>query len=242
MGRFVSVVIPAYNEEDRIGPTLERVSGYLKDRFERHEIIVSDDGSRDGTVARVTELAGRLGNIRLITAERNRGKGNAVRAGALAACGDLVLMSDADLSTPIEEIEKLLSHIESGCQIAVGSRALSESDIIVRQPWHREMMGKTFNVFVQMLTFRGIRDTQCGFKLFTSDAARHVFSKSIIDGFSFDVEILFLAEKAGFRIKEVPVRWINSPNSRVNIATAPARMFADLFMIRMNWYLGKYRS
>ena len=242
MSDFISIVIPAYNEETRIGPTLEKVSAYCTGRFREFEIIAVDDGSTDNTASLVTDFSRKLGNIHLIHYARNAGKGYAVRKGVLSSRGDLLLICDADLSTPIEEVEKLIPFIHSGYAMAIGSRALKESSIIERQPWYREGMGKTFNLFVRMLAIRGIKDTQCGFKLITGDVARALFSKCSIDGFSFDVEVLYLAEKAGYKIKEVPIRWINSPFSRVVIMWDPLKMFLELFKIRINFLTGKYNQ
>jgi dolichyl-phosphate beta-glucosyltransferase len=240
MGDFLSVVIPAYNEESRIPPTLEKLHRYLKDRYGDFEIIVVDDGSSDNTPSAVENLGQKLDGIRLVRYAENRGKGYAVRTGVLASRGTLVLMCDADLSTPIEEIEKLKRFIRDGFAVAIGSRGLKESDILERQPWYRENMGKMFNLFVRILVTGGIHDTQCGFKLFRGDIARELFSKSLIDGFSFDVESLFLAKESGYTIKEVPVRWINSPTSRVRIMSDPVKMFLELFQIKVNSLLGRY--
>mgnify|MGYP006267293167 CR=1 FL=1 len=197
MGRTISVVVPVYNEERRIQPTLERLSGYLNDNFKEFEIIVVDDGSSDGTVTLVKRLEKRLGDIRLIQYPANKGKGYAIKQGALFSRGALFLTCDADLSTPIEELDKLIPFIISGFDIAIGSRGLDESDIAVRQPWYREGMGRIFNLFVRSIVIGGIKDTQCGFKLFNGDIARDLFKKSRLNGFSFDAEILFLAKKAG---------------------------------------------
>lgn len=239
---FLSVVVPAYNEASRIGPTLERIAEYLQGAFGSYEIIVVDDGSTDETSAVVQDMEPRLSAIRLIRYTPNTGKGHAVRTGCLASKGNLLLISDADLSTPIEEIEKLLAFIDDGFDVAIGSRGLQQSDVVVRQSWHREKMGKMFNLLVRLLTIGGIRDTQCGFKLFKGEIARELFSHSLIDGFSFDVEILFLAKRAGCRIREVPVRWLNSPNSRVRLLRDPLSMFMELLKIRAYALAGRYEK
>lgn len=238
----ISVVIPAYNEESRIRPTLEKVHAYCADRFGESEIIVVDDGSSDNTSTLVADIAGSLENIHLIACQKNAGKGHAVRKGVLASRGGLVLISDADLSTPLEELERLVPFIHSSYDIVIGSRGLRESRIIERQPWYREGMGRVFNIFVRMIIIRDIKDTQCGFKLFKGDIARDLFSKSCIDGFSFDVEVLYLAKKAGYKIKEAPVQWINSPFSRVELISDPLKMFFELLKVRVNALAGKYNQ
>ena len=242
MQNSISVIVPAYNEEARIVPTLERLCEYLGERFPGYEIIVVDDGSTDNTSRVVKNLILKSCDIKLIQSPKNMGKGHAVKTGVLASKGGLVLICDADLSTPVEEVEKLGHFMKEGFDIAIGSRGLRDSDIAVRQPWHRERMGKIFNVFVRNLVMGGIRDTQCGFKLFRGDVSRELFAKCRIHGFSFDVEVLFLAEKAGYKIKEVPIRWLNSPHSRVTLISDPVSMFLELFRIRLNWLLNRYNN
>jgi dolichyl-phosphate beta-glucosyltransferase len=240
-GIYLSVVIPAYNEAERIGATLRQINEYLLTRDYRSEVIVVDDGSADTTCRVVREIAQGIPLIRLLENRVNRGKGYSVRAGMLNALGEIMLFSDADLSTPIQELDKLMDWLDRGYDIAIGSRALPESDILVRQPWFREFMGKTFNKLVQLLTVSGIRDTQCGFKLFRKEAASALFEKQTILGFGFDVEILFMARHMGCRIKEVPVKWINSPNSRVRVVKDPFLMLCDLMRIRVRHLTGKYK-
>lgn len=242
MEESLSVVIPAYNEESRIIPTLTSVSGFLKDNFPIFEIIVVDDGSSDNTATVVKTLAQELGNIELISYPVNQGKGYAVRKGVLACSGKLILFSDADMSTPVEELQRLIPPIREGFDIAIGSRGLRESDVRLRQPWYRQSMGKTFNLMVRLLTVGGIRDTQCGFKLFRSEAARNLFGNTLIRGFAFDVEVLFLAAKFGYKTKEVPVRWFNSPGSKVRIVRDSLRMFLELLRIRIYYLSGKYAA
>jgi dolichyl-phosphate beta-glucosyltransferase len=226
----VSLVIPAYNEAARIPATISRVAEYLRSRGEPWEVIVVDDGSVDAT-AETAEKAAKAAAlpIRVIRLPENRGKGAAVRAGVLASREEWVLVCDADLSTPIEEWEKLR---DAGSTVAIGSRALDESLIRLPQPWHRRTMGKIFNKFVQLLSIRGIRDTQCGFKWFQGSLAREIFSKARIDRFAYDVEILSLARRRGAAIAEVPVVWVNSPASRVAIVSDSLRMLRDLVRIR----------
>jgi dolichyl-phosphate beta-glucosyltransferase len=236
----ISVVIPAYNEAQRLPATLRRVHEYLESYAEDFEIIVVDDGSTDSTEDETLKASSKLPGIRLIRNSTNRGKGFSVRRGVLESRGELVLISDADMSTPIEDIEKLTPFVTGDFEVAIGSRALEESELSLRQPWYREGMGKVFNMFVRSIVFGGIRDTQCGFKLMRGDSARKIFQKCRIDGFSFDVEALYVAKSMGYSIKEVPVRWMNSPASRVSILVDPARMFLDLLRIRVYALLGFY--
>jgi dolichyl-phosphate beta-glucosyltransferase len=160
--------------------------------------------------------------------------------GVSASGGECILFSDADLSTPIEEVEKLLPHLRESYDIAIGSRALNESQLLIHQPWYREMMGKTFNLLVQMLVMRGLRDTQCGFKIFKAETAREVFGKARINRFAFDVELLFIARKLGMRIKDVPVVWMHSRHSKVHILRDSLHMLTDLFRIKFYCLIGCY--
>jgi dolichyl-phosphate beta-glucosyltransferase len=231
----LSVVVPALNEEDRLPRTLERIASHLARRGGDYEVLVVDDGSRDGTAARAAAAGATV-----LRNETNRGKGFAVRRGMLAARGARRLMTDADLSTPIEELDRLCARMDEGHDVVVGSRALPGSRIEVRQPWYRENSGRLFNLFVRALVVPGVRDTQCGFKLFSAPAARDVFSAARLDGFSFDVEALFLARKKGYRIAEVPVVWRNDAASRVSFVRG-GLAFPDLLRIRANDWRGRYR-
>jgi dolichyl-phosphate beta-glucosyltransferase len=231
---FISVVIPAFNEEKRIAPTLASIHDYLGKNAERFEIIVVDDGSSDKTAEVVSAVGAEKESIRLLSDPGNRGKGFAVRKGILEASGDLILMTDSDLSTPIEEVEKFLPWIEQGYDIVIGSRALKESDLIRKQPLYRQSMGKFFNLLVRTIVLGGFHDTQCGFKMFRSGPAKKIFASLKTEGFAFDVEAILRAKKIGCRIKEVPVRWINSPQSKVRVIRDSFRMFLDLLRIRMS--------
>jgi dolichyl-phosphate beta-glucosyltransferase len=227
----ISLVIPAFDEARRIPATLRRLAQYVGERRgEAWEILVVDDGSRDAT-AEVAKSEAELLRIplRVIAFAENRGKGAAIRAGVLQSTGDLVLVSDADLSTPIEEWEKLRV---AGSPVAIGSRAVDESTVKEKQLWHRRTMGKIFNLFVRALSVRGIRDTQCGFKLFDGALARDLFAQARIDRFAWDVEILSLARRRGLQIAEVPVLWFNSPESKVSLVKDSLRMLRDLVRIR----------
>jgi dolichyl-phosphate beta-glucosyltransferase len=226
----ISVVIPAYNEEERLGSTLERTVDYLSRRGSSYEVLVVDDGSRDRTVEVAEGFAER--GVRVIRHERNRGKGAAVRTGLLASRGGEVLLSDADASTPIEEIEKLERRLPQA-PVVLGSRAVAGADIRVHQPFYRELMGKTFNRIIWLLGVRGVGDTQCGFKLLAGDAARELGSRLTIDGFAYDVELVWLARRLGYPVAEVGVIWINSPDSRVDPIRSSLSMFRDVIRMRL---------
>jgi dolichyl-phosphate beta-glucosyltransferase len=238
----ISVIVPAYNEETRLSSTLPRLWGSLKSRFSSFEIIVVDDGSKDRTAEIVSSFCQYHPEIRIISFEQNRGKGHAVRTGVLEAIGEYVLFCDADLSTPIREVKKLLSALEEGNDVAIGSRASQDSKIIKYQPLYRVLMGKTFNKIVRILGVPGIKDTQCGFKCFPREVAQEIFSRSRIDGFSFDVEILYIARRLGLRIAEVGVLWKNSPMSKVHPVKHSLQMLRDLLLIRFYGVLGLYEA
>ncbi len=228
----LSVVIPAYNEESRIGRTLSRVQEFLEPLL-TFEVIVVDDGSRDKTREAVRAFADDNPRVRLLALPRNQGKGAAVRAGMLSATGDRILFMDADLATPIEEVEKFLPLMDAGADVVIGTRADRASDIRVRQPLPRELMGRGFNLIVRTLLLGGFRDTQCGFKLFTRSSAQLLFSQQTLDGFAFDVEILLCARQAQLDIKEVPVVWFHEDDSKVSPITDASRMFVDLVGLRL---------
>jgi dolichyl-phosphate beta-glucosyltransferase len=231
----LSVVIPAYNEAERLPPTLLRIAAALAGR--ECEIVVADDGSRDGTAEAALALG--LPGLRVLRAERNRGKGDAVRRGMLGAVGARRLMTDADLSTPIEDLARLEAALDAGADVAIGSRAVADSQVEVHQPFYREAMGRLFNACVRGLLLPGLHDTQCGFKLFTAAAAERAFARSVLDGFGFDVEVLYAARRAGLRIAEVGVTWRNDAATRVTLGRG-ARAFADLLAIRRNGARGLY--
>ncbi len=224
----LSVVIPAFNEEQRLPGTLATILPFLRSRGEIFEVVVVDDGSRD----RTAEVAGQAGSeVRVLKNPGNRGKGYSVRNGMLNAQGAWRLMSDADLSTPIEELDRLKAALTDGAEIAIASRAVSGANLEKRQSIMRETSGRFFNLLVRTLHLPGIKDTQCGFKLFSAAAARAAFTESTLDGFAFDVEALVLARRAGFRITEVPVTWRNDEQSRVSFGRGLAA-FVDLFRLR----------
>ena len=232
----LSVIVPAYDEEARIVPTLRRISAYLDERGEDHELIVVDDGSRDRTREVVAELGAELPRLRLLALDRNAGKGAAVRAGVLASRGREVLFSDADLSTPIEELARLRAGLDAGADVAIGSR-VAAGDVARRQRLGRRLQGRGFHLVVRALGFRSlgrIRDTQCGFKLFRGPVARLLFSEVTLAGFAFDVELLALAHPR-FRVDEIAVAWSHADGSKVRPGIDAARMVRDLIRLRWRW-------
>ncbi len=237
---YLSVVIPAYNEEQRIGRSLQTILAYLRQQPYAAEVVVVDDGSHDATAYLVAPLCGKVPPVYLLQNGRNRGKGFSVRNGFLHACGKYLLFSDADLSTPIEDVEKLFVALREPCDVAIGSRALPDSRVEVHQPWYRENMGRLFNVFVQALAVPGILDTQCGFKCFTREAALAICERMTCERFGFDVEMLYLAQRLGYRVREVPVVWRNSPQTRVHALRDSGSMLCDLLRIRWNAVRGRY--
>jgi dolichyl-phosphate beta-glucosyltransferase len=238
----LSVVIPAYNEELRLPAYLAKVQAHLEAQPFSSEIIIVDDGSQDGTAAIVKRFAAKNSMVRLVRLPRNQGKGYAVKTGMLKACGKLRLFTDADGATPITELAGLKKAIEAGADVAVGSRALKDDAHTVLTQLHRKVMGTVFNFIVKALTVKGISDTQCGFKLFTADAANAAFSQQRIHDFGFDVEVLYICQIKGYTIVEVPVNWINIPGTKVKLIRDSMRMFKDVVKIRVNDWRGIYRE
>lgn len=227
----LSVVIPAYNEVQRLTPTLDRISEYLESRDLQYEVLVVDDGSSDGTANLVEKYPNP--QVTLLSIGRNLGKGAAVRRGVLESTGKMILITDADLSTPIEEIEKLEPYLSPDqCDVVLGSRAVQGAEIKKHQAFYREFMGRTFNVIIQILGVRGIRDTQCGFKLLRGSVARSIFQRLTTSGFAFDVELVWLAQLEGLGIQEVGVVWINSPVSKVRIWIDPLKMIVEVVLFK----------
>jgi dolichyl-phosphate beta-glucosyltransferase len=229
----LSVVVPAYNEEERLPRTLARLHEYYSAQEYTYEVIVVSDGSRDRTADLVREFAAEHPQFRVLEYAPNRGKGFAVRTGVEASVGELILFCDADLATPQEETQKLLEHMKQGAEVAIGSRPLRESKLEKHQPLYREMLGRMFNKLVQLLAVRGIEDTQCGFKVFTADAAHEIFRRCTLDGFSFDFEALMIARDLGYRIDEVPIRWAHQEGSKVVLLRDGPRMLRDLVKLRL---------
>jgi dolichyl-phosphate beta-glucosyltransferase len=247
-GPFLSVVIPAYNEEHRLPSTLEAVQTYLSKQKFKYEIILADDGSEDRTQEIASTFAYTNENVRVLRLS-HQGKANTVKSGVLAATGKYVMFTDADLSTPLPYLDRLIEALEAGAEVAIGSR---EGVGAVRhdEPAYRHLMGRVFNALVRALAVPGINDTQCGFKAFRADVARDLFSSVLLYKDSrpvsgprvtgFDVEVLFLARRRGFRIIEVPVEWTHVSGSKVSPVSDSLRMFADVVRVRLNAVLGRY--
>ncbi len=225
----LSVVIPAFNEARRIGASLEAVSAYLDGRGLTHEILVADDGSTDGTSGVVADSG--VAHARVLRSPRNQGKGAAVRRGVLASAGDRVLLTDADLSTPIEDLVKLEQRL-AVAPVVLGSRAVRDSQVLKHQPLYRELMGKTFNKLIRLAGVWGIQDTQCGFKLLDGKVARRLFEDIVTPGLAFDVELVWLAQRSGHEVVEVGVKWVNSPDSRVRPLVDPPLMLFEICRFR----------
>jgi len=236
-GPYLSIVVPAYNEERRLGASLKRMLAYFDTQSYTFEILVVNDGSSDGTCSVVETISGCRPEVQLLSYEKNQGKGYAVRYGMLQAQGTRVLFSDADLATPIEEVEKLLERLEQGADVAIGSRDVKGSELVQRESVLRELGGRAFNKLVQLLTVHGIHDTQCGFKMFTQSACHKIFSRCVINDFAFDVEALYIATRVlHLRVEEVPIRWAHQAGSKISPIRDGLRMVRTVFRIRINRY------
>jgi dolichyl-phosphate beta-glucosyltransferase len=237
----ISVVVPAYDEERRIERMLLEALAYFRQRGLVAEILVVDDGSRDHTSGVVGRLTRTWPELRLIRLAQNHGKGYAVRTGVVNAVGGCVLLADADGATPIAELDRLEHALSLGHDVAVGSRAVPrDAGVHVERRWYRHVMGRTFHGLVEILAVKGVRDTQCGFKLFRGAVAHDLFSRMRMSGFSFDVEVLLMAQRRGYRIAEVPINWVHQPGSKVNVVRDSIRMAADVLAIRANCLRGEY--
>lgn len=237
---YLSVIIPAYNEEKRIEKTLLSIHEYLSRQSYDYEILVVDDGSKDKTVEVTSNLKFKIFNLKLIKNQVNHGKGWVVRQGMLEALGGLRLFMDADNSTTIDQVAGFLTFFDRGYDIVIGSRRITGSEIAVKQPWLRDFLGGVFRLVVHILVPLGVKDSQAGFKVFSKKAAEAVFDKQTIFRWAFDVEILALARKFGLKIKEVPIRWANDAESRVKIS-GMIRMLLEVLQVRLNLWTGKYR-
>jgi dolichyl-phosphate beta-glucosyltransferase len=235
---FLSIVVPAYNEERRLPETLPRIVDFLRAQTYPCEVIVVDDGSADGTARVVEYLAAEAPSLLLIKNE-HRGKGYAVKTGVLEAAGDYIFLCDADLSMPIEEVANFLPPALEEYDVAIGSREV-EGARRYDEPGLRHLMGRVFNTLVRLLAVRGFQDTQAGFKCFARQAAHEMFPYQTMDGFGFDVEILFIAQKRGYRIVEVPINWYYMSNSRISPVSDSVRMFQEILQVRMNDWRGLY--
>lgn len=233
---YLSLVMPAFNEADRISAALTKVDAYLSSLRRPYEILVVDDGSTDSTVEKVRKCAASCDELRLISYGANRGKGYAVRQGVLASRGEYVAFSDADLSAPIEELSKLFIALNRGFDIAIGSRALRQSELTLRQPLYRELGGKALNLVIRLFAVPGIRDTQCGLKLFRREVAREIFGRCFVDGWAFDVETLYLARRMGYDVAETPIRWAHAEGSKVRPLRAGLQVLRDIARVRMHNY------
>jgi len=236
----LSIIIPAYNEESRLPETLARIAAYIHASNRATEVLVVDDGSTDGTVAAAETMRDKLPSMRIISNGVNRGKGFSVRHGMLQARGRIALFTDADLSAPIEEADKLLAAVDDSFDVAIGSRAMNRSLISARQSRFREFAGIVFNTVVRLCLRLPFVDTQCGFKAFKREPCKIIFAQQRIERFGFDPELLYLARHHGLHSTEIPVRWAHSPGTKVSMLRDSLQMFADVFMIRGNALAGRY--
>ena len=236
----LSIVLPAYNEAARIGGSLDKITEYAQQHAWNVEVIVVNDGSSDNTAEIICQYAKRYSWVRSIDNPGNRGKGYSVRNGMLHARGDILLFSDADLSSPIEEADKLIAALHAGADVAIGSRWVRKELQVVPQPLRRQILGRMFNLALRVVLGLNFKDTQCGFKAFRRSAAELVFTQQQVETWGFDPELLYLAKKAGLRTVEVPVYWAHSEGTRLHPLRDGIRMFAQLFQIRWNAITGKY--
>jgi glycosyltransferase involved in cell wall biosynthesis len=237
----LSIIIPSFNEELRLPATLGRIASYIREQRPNTEVIVVDDGSTDRTAAVAESWKDKITQLRVLGNGTNRGKGFSVRHGSLEARGDIILFTDADLSAPIEEAEKLLGVMQS-YDVAIGSRAVDRGLIEVHESLFREFAGIVFNRIVRVILWLPFVDTQCGFKAFRRERCQIIFEQQTIERFGFDPELLYLARRHGLSIKEVPVRWSHSPATKINMFRDSAMMFVEVFVIRWNALRGRYRK
>jgi len=235
-----SIIIPAYNESARIGATLEKVLAHIRERGWDAEVIAVDDGSRDNTVEMIRGYADKNPRLQLLQNPGNRGKGYSVRNGMLQARGEMLLFSDADLSSPIAEADKLFGAIAEGADMAIGSRWLRRDLQTQPQPFHRQIFGRVFNLMLRITLGLRYKDTQCGFKAFTRRAAKTIFPLQQIERWGFDPELLYLARKQGLKVVEVPVEWAHSEDTRISPFRDGIRMFVEMLRIRWNGFTGRY--
>jgi glycosyltransferase involved in cell wall biosynthesis len=237
-----SLIIPAYNESSRIRPTLDEILRYVAEQQWDAEILVVDDGSRDDTAAIIREYAGEHSQVRLIQNPGNRGKGFSVRNGMLHARGDICLFTDADLSSPIAEVQKLFDAVRQGADLAIGSRWLRAELQTERQPFYRQAFGRIFNLLLRLVLGLRFKDTQCGFKAFRREAVQRIFPLQRIERWGFDPEVLYLARRMGLKVVEIPVVWAHSEGTRLHPFRDGLRMFGDVMHIRWNALTGAYTA
>lgn len=236
---YLSVIIPAYNESKSIAVTLFDIDKHLAQMDYSYEILVVNDGSKDNTAEIVDKLTPVIKNLLLIDNQQNKGKGGVIRQGMLEAKGTIRIFTDADNATSIDQINKLLPHFKEGYQIVIGSRAAEGAELAVKQPFWKFLLGRMGNLFIRLMVLPGIKDTQCGFKAFTEEAAEAVFLRTTIFGWGFDIEALAIAKLLSYRIKEVGIRWVNNPDSRVK-PSAYLKVFLETIRIRVNLWRKKY--
>ncbi len=236
----LSVVLPMYNEEERISKSLHQLAAYFAKQDYSYEVVLVDDGSSDRSITVAQGILSEVPTLRVLQSDRNYGKGHAVRMGMLAAKGEVVLFSDADLSTPIDELDKFWPFLDEGYDVVIGSRKMKGAVLERHQPWLRERMGKVFTWLTNRLVTKNLSDLTCGFKSFQRAAAQDIFSRQMLDDWSFDAEILFIAQKRGLRIKEVPVHWHDERGSKVKFPRDIIRSLRGLFRIRRNNMRGLY--
>jgi len=238
---YLSVVIPVYNETKRLAGSVPTIIDYFEAQSFPYELVIVDDGSSDGTANMARDLFASVKNLRVIESKPNRGKGHAVKVGMLAARGKFRLFCDADLSTPLEELEHFWPWFDSGYKVVIGSRKMKGATIERHQPLWRESLGKAFTWLTNKIATKDISDITCGFKVFTAEAAQHMFARSVIDDWSFDAEVLFIAQQHRYKIKEVPVVWHDTPGTKVRLIQDATRSLRGLMRIRMNGMRGRYR-
>lgn len=238
---YLSVVIPAYNESESIAVTLFDIDKHLSRAEYSYEIVVVNDGSKDNTAEVIDKLSEVIKNLRLIDNEENKGKGGVTKQGMLEAKGMIRIFTDADNATSIDQINKLLPYFKENYRVVIGSRAAKGVELAVRQPFWKFLLGKMGNLFIQLMVLPGIKDTQCGFKAFTEEAAEAIFSRVTIFGWGFDIEVLSIAKLLGYQIKEVGIRWTNNPNSRVK-PSSYLKVLLETIKIRLNLWWKKYGS
>jgi len=242
MGPDYSIIIPAYNEAKRLAPTLDKVLSFARAQRWKFEVIVVNDGSRDNTADIVATYSRSNSQVRLIENPGNRGKGYAVKNGMLNARGRILLMSDADLSSPIEEASKLFDAIERGADVAIGSRWLDPSTQTVRQPWYRQLFGRVFNMLIRVILGLGQKDTQCGFKAFSRSSAQLLFRMQRIERWGFDPELLFLSHRFHLTVREVAVEWAHDPASKIRPFRDAFNILSDVIQVRRNAWARRYSA